>query len=219
MIEKIYNKIADFIFTIIPRYAAIPLILCLTINCAAYWFGRLISQGKYHYDMTTSFDDMIPFQPVWIIIYFGCYLFWVANYILAVRQSKENMVQMIGSDIMGKIICFIFFVALPTTNLRPEVIGHDIFDNLMRFLYSADAADNLFPSIHCLVSWYCCLGIIKTKVPKWYQILSVVIAILIFASTLFTKQHVIVDVIGAVIIAEVTWYAVKFLKRRYLKLR
>ena len=29
----------------------------------------------------------------------------------------------------------------------------------MRFLYQVDAADNLFPSIHCLTSWFCYIGI------------------------------------------------------------
>ena len=31
------------------------------------------------------------------------------------------------------------------------------------------------------------------------------IAVLVFVSTLVTKQHVIVDVIGGVVVAELTW--------------
>ena len=44
------------------------------------------------------------------------------------------------------------------------------------------------------------------KVPGWYKIVSVMIAVLVFVSTLVTKQHVIVDVIGGVAVAELTWF-------------
>ena len=75
------------------------------------------------------------------------------------------------------------------------------------WLYSIDAADNLFPSIHCLVSWFCYLGIRGRKeIPRWYQSVSMVIAILVFASTLLTKQHVIVDVAGGILLAEFCFF-------------
>lgn len=38
--------------------------------------------------------------------------------------------------------------------------------------------------------------------------ISAIIAVLVFISTLVTKQHVIVDVISAVIISEVVWWVV-----------
>ena len=75
------------------------------------------------------------------------------------------------------------------------------------WLYSIDAADNLFPSIHCLVSWFCYLGIRGRKeIPVWYQRVSMVIAVLVFASTLLTKQHVIVDVAGGILLAELCFF-------------
>ena len=46
----------------------------------------------------------------------------------------------------------------------------------------------------------------REKVPGWYKIVSVMIAVLVFVSTLVTKQHVIVDVIGGVAVAELTWF-------------
>ena len=61
-----------------------------------------------------------------------------------------------------------------------------------------------FPSIHCLVSWFCFLGIKDQKrIPAWYKGVSFVLAVLVFLSTLFTKQHVLVDVAGGVILAQI----------------
>ena len=105
------------------------------------------------------------------------------------------------------IICFLFFVFYPTTNVRPELVGNGIFVQGMRFLYQIDKPVNLFPSIHCMASWFCCIGIRRDKkIPVWYKIVSVMIAVLVFVSTLVTKQHVIVDVIGGVVVAELTWF-------------
>ena len=73
----------------------------------------------------------------------------------------------------------------------------------MLFVYSVDAADNLFPSIHCLVSWLCYAGVRgKRSVPVWYQRASCVMAVLVCVSTVTTKQHVLVDVAGGVLLAE-----------------
>lgn len=79
----------------------------------------------------------------------------------------------------------------------------------MRFLYEIDAPDNLFPSIHCLVSWNCYIGVRNIKeYPASFKNMAAVIAVMVFISTLVTKQHVIADVISAVAISEVCWLVV-----------
>lgn len=73
-------------------------------------------------------------------------------------------------------------------------------------LYQMDAADNLFPSIHCLNSWFCYIAVrSRREIPRWYQRFSFWAALAVFVSTLTTKQHVIADVIGGALLAEVTW--------------
>ena len=107
---------------------------------------------------------------------------------------------------MGKVICLLFYLFLPTTNVRPEITGTGIFDMLLNFLYTIDSADNLFPSIHCLVSWFCYAGLRDRKeVSVAYKNFSLIFALLVCVSTLVTKQHVIVDVIAGVGFAELTW--------------
>ena len=70
-----------------------------------------------------------------------------------------------------------------------------------------DSATNLFPSIHCLVSWFCFIGIRGQKsIPRAYRIFSCVFAVLVFVSTQVTKQHYIIDVIGGIAVAEAAYY-------------
>lgn len=207
------NKIKNSRFYVwltklVPDYAAWPLIICVTFNMLVYEGSRMISTGKSdgYYNLTTPLDELIPVVPWWTVIYFGCYIFWICNYIMISRIGKAHCYRFLLADFMGKCICALFFIFFPTTNIRPVLEDGGIFNQLLNFLYSIDAADNLFPSIHCLVSWYCYAGLRRSdKVKKSYKRLSLVFVILICISTLTTKQHVIVDVAAGIALAEITW--------------
>ena len=70
-----------------------------------------------------------------------------------------------------------------------------------------DAPVNLFPSIHCLESW-CAIHAAFTmkKMPNWYRLVTVVMSLGVFASTLFIKQHVILDMFGGIAVFEVGYF-------------
>jgi membrane-associated phospholipid phosphatase len=87
--------------------------------------------------------------------------------------------------------------------VRPEVTGEGFSSWLLRFLYRVDQPTNLFPSIHCLVSWLCYDGIRgKKEIPAWYRGFSCIFALLVVLSTQFTKQHYIADAAAGLILAE-----------------
>lgn len=196
-----------YINPIVPLYAILPLIACFTLNTMVYYGAKIINSSRYHYDFTTDFDRSIPLIPSFVFIYFVCYAFWIINYIMIGRISREHCLRFVFADMTSRVVCAIFFILIPTTNIRPEIIGSGLSDNLMRYLYVIDSPENLFPSIHCLVSWFCYIGIRgQKKVPLWYRIFSCVFAILVCISTQVTKQHYFMDVIGGLAIAEITYY-------------
>lgn len=186
---------------------AVMLAVAFLWNGGVYVAARLIAGEWHHYDMTTAVDKMIPFLPWTVAIYFGCYIFWGINYYMCSMQEEHKRNRFFTADALAKVICFVIFIAIPTTNIRPEITDDGIWGFLMNFLYQVDSADNLFPSIHCLVSWLCWVGIRKeTSVPKVYRTFSLMMAVAVCISTLTTYQHVIVDVIGGVLLAELAYY-------------
>ena len=192
---------------ILPAYGVFPVIFSFVFNCLVYSGSRMIAGGWYHHNIETDVDRSIPFVPEFLVIYFGCYVFWAVNYILIARQDRRSVYQFFTGDFISRCVCLVSFLTFPTTNTRPLITGSGLWNQAALWLYSIDAADNLFPSIHCLVSWFCYLGIRGRKeIPRWYQRVSMVIAILVFASTLLTKQHVIVDVAGGVLLAEFCFF-------------
>ena len=197
------QKLLKGLTRILPAYGVFPVIFSFVFNCLVYSGSRMIAGGWYHHNIETDVDRSIPFVPEFLVIYFGCYVFWAVNYILIARQDRRSVYQFFTGDFISRCVCLVSFLAFPTTNTRPLITGSGLWNQAALWLYSIDAADNLFPSIHCLVSWFCYLGIRGRKeIPRWYQRMSMVIAVLVFASTLLTKQHVIVDVAGGILLAE-----------------
>ncbi len=197
------NHLKKTIGRLCPFYAIIPLIGSFVLETIIYGGSKLLVQGRYHFDFTTDFDRSIPVISWFSIIYFGCYLFWIVNFILLTRINREHFYQTLFAIYLSYIICAVIFIAMPTTNVRPEVTGNSIGDVLLRFIYFTDTPENLFPSIHCSVSWFCYIGVRRKKeIPMLYRIFSLVFAILVVVSTQVTKQHYFVDAIGGIALAE-----------------
>ena len=140
--------------------------------------------------------------PQFLVVYFGCYLFWAVNYILIARQERHRVYQFL-QEIFVKMYLPCLFLVYPTTNTRPVITDAGLWNQAALWLYSVDSADksvsvNPLSGKLVLLSWH--PG--NQKVPVWYQRVSMVIAVLVFVSTLLTKQHVIADVAGGVILAE-----------------
>lgn len=190
----------------------LPLISAFALNSLIYFGTNLLTKNWYHYDFTTDLDRAVPFMPGFVWIYLGCYLFWIANYLMIGHFDREYFYQFVTADLASRLVCLVFFLLMPTTNVRPEVLGDSVSSSLMRWVYGIDLPSNLFPSIHCLVSWFCYIGIRgKKEIPKWYRAFSCFFALLVAASTQFTKQHYFIDIIGGIGLAELSFY----LSRRF----
>jgi membrane-associated phospholipid phosphatase len=200
------------IYKILPKYAFLPLIICLGLNAFTYFGTRLFTTGLYHYDLSLPIDHMIPFTPFMMSVYVLAYVVWIVGFIVIGRESREVCYEVLTAEQIAKLCCLVAFIAIPTTIIRPEVTGTGFFQWLSRLIYSMDSPDNLLPSVHCLENWICFRGAMKCKkVGKGYKIFTFVAAILVFASTLMVKQHVVLDVVAAIVVVELGL----FLSRRF----
>lgn len=195
---------------ILPRYAWIPAIAMLVTNMVTYFGTRIFTQGLVHHDISLPPDHMLPFVPAMISIYILAFVQWIIGYIIIGRESRELCYRIYTGEMLAKLMCLLCFVIYPTTIIRPEITGTGIFDSLTQLVYNLDAPDNLFPSIHCLESYVCFRGALETKkMPAWYKYVMLVMTLLVFASTVLVKQHVVIDMFGAVLVAELGFFLSK----------
>lgn len=197
---------------LLPKYTYIPLLSALIMNFVAYNCTKIISNHLTHYNLSTTIDNKIPLLTVFVIFYISAYAEWIIGFILIARENRKICYKFLSAELIAKLLCLICFLIIPTTINRPEILGNGICNFLTKIIYMFDEPVNLFPSIHCLESWMCFRGALNLKkVPKCYKWIILVISLLVFASTVFIKQHVVIDILGGILVGEIgVFLATKF---------
>ena len=205
---KLCPKLIEKIF---PKYSWFPLAGIVTLQVLSYAGTNLLAHNWKHYMPALKVDEYIPFIPVFIIPYVVCYAHWVINFLLSVQTGEKRFSRFALAVMLSQVMCGIIFLLFPTTISRPDVsICQGVTGFLLKAIYGIDAPVNLFPSMHCLLSWFSWIAVRDVQsMPKWYQIFSFVFAIVVCISTVTVKQHFFIDIIGGVALAEICWQLVK----------
>lgn len=197
------------ILKIMPLYSWVFIIIILTLNYLTYCGTRLFTTGLKHHYIACFLDRKLPLVPFFIFFYLLAYAQWIIGFWLIGRGGREVAYRVFTGELIAKGIVLACFIFLPTTmgELRPaaeSLQGRGIWYDLTAWVYSMDAADNLFPSIHCLESWVCFRGALRLKkLPKWYAYVMLLVTLLVFASTVLVRQHVLIDIVGGVAAVEI----------------
>lgn len=194
---------------IMPLYSWVMLIVILSANHITYFETRAFTTTLKHYSLISPLDRMLPFVPFFVVFYVLAYVQWGIGFVMIARGGRDVVFRVFCGELIAKGITFFLFVLFPTTiaQLRPDPVsfaGGGIWEQLTALIYSLDAPDNLFPSIHCLESWVCFRGALRLKrAPRWYAPAMLVMTLLVFASTVLIKQHVLADIVGGVAVVEI----------------
>lgn len=202
----------------IKKYSHGAFFLYLLIYLPTFMF--LEEYIKDYYIIHCKIDDMIPFVEIFIIPYYLWFLYIAFTYIFFFFKSREEFIRMATFLTIGMtlflITSWVFPNGLPV-NFRPELdsLGRDnIFIDMVRGLYSTDTSTNVFPSIHVFNSIGANIAFTHSKgVKKWGKVLSNILCISICLSTMFLKQHSIIDVIGGIILAAVLYFPIYHKKK------
>lgn len=118
---------------------------------------------------------------------------------------------------MGMLISYVIYLLFQTTVPRPILLGSDFLTRLVGFIYSYDNPFNCFPSLHVLTSYLLIKGIRESK-PKIAvdTVIIIGIATVIILSTQFIKQHVVLDVVFAVLLGDGVYKLVGIFNQRSL---
>ncbi|MEC0299481.1 phosphatase PAP2 family protein [Peribacillus frigoritolerans] len=184
-------------------------LLLLMITSSIY---SIINQSSGHaVDVTTIIDGEIPFIKEFAVPYLLWYPYIYGLLIYYCFVDRKHYFIGLGSLISGKLLCFLVYCLWQTTVPRPEVVGNDIFAQLMRFIYSHDQPVNCLPSIHVLTTFIMMIVAHKRKEEhKWEYASVTAFGTLIILSTLFTKQHAVLDALAGILLACGVYAAVQY---------
>jgi membrane-associated phospholipid phosphatase len=165
--------------------------------CAIYTFT-----GQFHLRPPATLalwlpDRLIPFidWTIWIyasqfLLLYGCFLG---------VNSARAISRLVYAISLASLLAFCVFLIYPTEFPRSMTAMDGASTIAFRFLYSIDSDANCFPSLHVALAWLSALGLRDER--KKAGALAMVWAALISISTLTTKQHYFVDLVGGVALA------------------
>ena len=161
---------------------------------------RFYHVGSY-YVMHCAFDDAIPFCEWFLIPYLFWFVYLIGTLVYTFFFDVPAFKRMMRFIICTYTITMVIYLLFPTCqNLRPEVFPRD--NALTRFIgwfYTFDTNTNVCPSIHVLGSVAAMLGLCdcrRLQNPK-LKLLFILLCVLICISTVFMKQHSVLDVLAA----------------------
>ena len=183
--------------------------LVLGLEAVFYWLIKLFQYNYSTFNFTM--DSTIPFINHFVFIYDMFYPFMFLALYLIYKEDKKLYKNTLKCIIVGFIICMITFLIYPTVIIRPDVEVNS-FTNLVLYLtyYFDTPAINCFPSIHCLFMFQLIFSFMSFKTTMFKKISVIIFSILVILSTLFIKQHYVIDVVVSFIICLIVNLIIKF---------
>ena len=190
-------------------------------SLAAYlvWIGVFEAVGFYAVrlpalDVTLALDRSIPLVPEFIWPYLLCYVFPFLP--LAVVKDWHRFNRAFLAILIANAAAFLAYVLLPIAFPRPE-LGAGFSDRVLalQFAYDFKPGANKLPSLHVAYAWTVALLCLKQGLGRTREALVFLTAALISVSTLFVKQHILLDVVAGTVLAYAAWFAAGSLYPRF----
>ena len=149
-------------------------------------------------------DDLIPFCEWFIFPYMSWHvsLLWMSLYTLAYDIGAFR--RFMWNLILTTAIAVAVYIIWPNEQLlRPDLaaLGRDnLLTRAAGIIYTVDTNTNVCPSLHCIggfAIFFAAVDLPRFRTKGWISFF-LVFALLICASTVFMKQHSIVDFFAAI---------------------
>lgn len=201
MKEKITEKII--------QYKHILLLLYFPFYLAVFRYLESIRPNNLHI-IHCPLDQYIPFVEVFVVPYLLWFVYLAATGIYFLFFEKECFCRMMYFGMIGMTLFLLVSWLYPNgLDLRPDTfVRENIFVQLIRYVYSVDTATNVLPSIHVFNSlgvYFAIKDSERLKKYKGIHFLSLIMTVLIVLSTMFIKQHSVVDVSAGLFLSYVSW--------------
>jgi membrane-associated phospholipid phosphatase len=173
-----------------------------------FFVNRLQVEANRRMDLGIPLDQQIPYVPLFALVYFSTYIFVVQPFFIL--SNGRQFYWMLTSFVSISVLSSLIHATVPSKIERVELVTAGGLSGLMLGLFQKTCKPyGNFPSMHVglsvpVVAVNFMVGgpVIGSFVLIW--------AILIALSTLFTKQHYLLDVLagfmgGLVISATIFW--------------
>lgn len=201
-----------------PQYRHLWWLLFWPVYLLRYFLIENWNPAQSYHVMHCFLDDRIPFREGFLVFYVCWYLLIVGMHLYTLLYDADTFRRYTKFLCISITLSTAVFLLYPSCqNLRPAVFPRDnLPSRIMGRIYAVDTNTNVFPSEHVIGALAALAAAAHTehlRRPDRLAVLSV-LTVLICASTLFLKQHSVLDVLGALPICTIS-YLLCYEKRGY----
>lgn len=150
-----------------------------------------------------ALDRAIPLRPEWMLVYGSLYVFAFLMPILVVRPP-DLFRGALRAFLTVMLVSYLGFLLFPTAAPRPAHVPGDGFAAwALRLAYEIDPPHGCLPSLHVAYSFVSALAC--WRVHRGVGAGALIWAALIGLSTLYTKQHYVLDVLAGALLAHAAY--------------
>lgn len=186
-------------------------IIILIFQVVLYFGCEFFQKNPKNMDL--PIDKKIPAIPYFALIY----VLWfplIAIFPISLFKAAENLYELyVICWITDIVISVIIYLAYPTTCTRPKNLENIKGVWMLKILYKFSYKGlNCSPSMHCSISTLVLIfALTASTMPINLRIIYSTTALGIILSTLFTKQHVLVDLVTGALLALIIFLCVSFI--------
>lgn len=179
-------------------------LLLLYLPVYLLWFAlveRMVPTTDMCWVSYLPLDDRIPFLPPFILAYVSWYAYlFVPVYVLLKNEDREGFLRYGWFIITGFSVSLLICMLWPNCQLlRPTQLDtSNFFEWVLSLIYAADTPTNVLPSMHVVG----CMAVVSVCFDSPYlkkmRVPGLIWGALICASTVFVKQHSILDLFAGV---------------------
>lgn len=201
-----------------PEFSHLKLLLFWPLFGLMFLTVERLWIRESYYPISCQLDDAIPFCEYFLIPYLFWFVFLVGIHIYTLLFDTDSFRKLMKFIIITYSAAMIIYILFPNCQeLRPPVFERDnVFTQFMTRFYQFDTNTNVCPSIHVIGSVAVMLCAWHSKhfsTPGWRIAFSIV-ATLISISTVFLKQHSVLDILAAIPICVIAYYVVYFNRKQ-----
>ena len=177
------------------------------------WLEKTVTPDSAYTNIHVKFDDMIPFCEWFVIPYLLWFVYIVVVMAFVFFTSRAEFYKASAYLFGGMSVCLLICTLWPNgQDLRVDEFANDnILTSLMSMVYHADTNTNVFPSIHVYNSIGAVIILCKSHKLKNANVLKIsaaVLSVLIILSTMFLKQHSVIDALGGIVLGAIMYVPV-----------
>ena len=203
-----------------PQFSHLKLLSAWIAYFAMYFATEQLIPAEKCHVVHCALDDVIPFNEIFIIPYVLWYLLVAGSLLYFALYDVDSFKKLMKYIIITQVLAMAIYIVFPNRqDLRPEIFPRDNFlTDCVAFIYTIDTSTNVCPSLHVAYS----LGIASTwlKSPvaeKISKVLITAFCLLVCVSTVFVKQHSVLDALAALhvcLLAEIAVFGKDYRKSK-----